>query len=171
VTRRGLWIAAALLCVSPLDARSDEASGDTVVIQDASGRVIVVPAKASANPPKRVVPVKPTAPAARMPLPAPAPARPAAPAREGVGACEAHDDLVESWLDARKRVIAAQQELEAAESIPFTGVNGYRDSRIAGAERQLENAEARESEIDTSARNLGVPPSCFDDSNLPASDE
>ena len=171
MTRSGLWLAAALVFASPLDARSDDASGDTVVIQDASGRVVVVPAKSAANPPKRVVPVKPTAPAARMRVPARAPAHPAAPAREAVGACEAHDDLVERWLAARKRVVAAQQELEASESIPLSGMGGYRDSRIASAERQLEKAEAQEAEIDTSARSLGVPPHCFDDSSVPASDE
>ena len=171
MTRGGLWLAAVLLIASPLDARCDEAGGDTVVIQDASGRVVVVPAKSAATAPERVVPVKRAAPAARMPAPARAPARAAAPARNGVDACRDHEDLVERWLAARQRVVAAQQELEASESIPLSGMGGYRDARIAAAERQLEKAEAQEIEIDTGARNLGVPPSCFDDSGVYASDD
>ena len=68
-------------------------------------------------------------------------------------------------------MVAAQQALEASESIPLSGMGGYRDARIAGAERELEKAEARESEIDSRARNLGVPPSCFDDSAASAPED
>jgi hypothetical protein len=172
VTRGGLRLAVVLLFIAaPLHARADEATGgETTVIQDASGRIVVVPAKSAASAPKRVVPVKLPPSAARQPLPKYEPHEPPA-ARDGANGCSDHDALVELWLAARKRVIAAQQELEVAESIPLSGMGGYRAARIAGAERALEKAETRESEIDTQARSSGVPPSCFDDSGLDASDD
>jgi hypothetical protein len=84
-----------------------------------------------------------------------------------VGACEEHDDLVREWPYARRYVIAAQERLEAAESIPLSGMAGYRDARSAGAQRELERAETREMEIDNQARKRGAAQSCFDDSYLP----
>jgi hypothetical protein len=110
MSRRGLWIAAALLIVAPLDARCDDA-------------------------------------------------------------CAAHGSLVERGLAARRRVVAAEQEAARCESIPLSGKGGYRDARIAAAERELVTAEAREAEIDTTARNLGVPSHCFDASDVHASDD
>ncbi|MEX2208687.1 MAG: hypothetical protein WEF50_20925 [Myxococcota bacterium] len=151
MTRGGLWLAAALLLVLPLDARSDDPSAETVVIQDASGRIVVVPAKSAA---KRPPPVESETPAARE-----------------VGECEAHEAIISKWLKARERVIAAQRALEYAESIPLSGMGRYRDVRIRRAESELALAEKRESTADTTALDRGVPQRCLDDSHLPSADQ
>ncbi len=156
MTRGGLWLATALLVFASPDALADEAGAETIVIQDASGRIVVVPAKPPAPAPK---------PAASAPKPAAPAIRPAAAARalEDVDPCAANRDLVESWRAARQRVTEAQEALEAAESIPLSGMGHYRDARIAAAERRLEKAETREQEIDARAADLRVPQNCFEE--------
>ncbi len=156
MTRGGLVLAIALLLAAPFEARTDDASGEATVIQDASGRIIVVPVKSPATAPKPVLPVAPASPAARK----------RAPAREAADACRTHHVLIESWQIVRRRVVAAQEALEAAESIPLVDMGHYRDARIVGAELELEKAEFQESTIETRGHELGVPPRCFDDSEL-----
>jgi len=152
---RQTLVAAVVLIASPVDARCDDASAESVVMQDESGRIVVLPPKPAASAGQA------SAPAQRRPASAPTPR--AVPARGDVDECDSHASLVESWSAARQRVAAAEREVEGAEAIPLSGMGGYREAVINSAHAKLDKAEAQESEIDDRARTLGVPPRCFDD--------
>ncbi|MFI5316613.1 MAG: hypothetical protein ACHQ6T_13005 [Myxococcota bacterium] len=128
-----------------------------------NGKGLIETAPAAAAPP--VSPDPAAAPAAAAAAGPGAPAAAAAPARAGGdGPCARYESYVQTWRIATNSVEAAESALDALQSDTNDYVrrdDSYYEGRVETANRRVESAKRRLSQVESDAMRIGVPQNCF----------